>query len=115
MSREVVEIVTTVATEQQAAEVGRTLVRERLVACANTVPCRSTYWWEGALHEEGELQVTLKTLATRAAAAERRLREIHPYRTPAILRVDVAANPEYAAWVASCVGETQTDAPGGAS
>jgi len=115
VSREVVEIVTTVATEEQASEVGRTLVRERLVACANTVPCRSTYWWEGVLHEESEVQVTLKTLATRAAAAERRLREIHPYQTPAILRVDVAANPEYAAWVASCVEEARTDASGGAS
>ncbi|MFN8177032.1 MAG: divalent-cation tolerance protein CutA [bacterium] len=100
---ELVEIVTTVATEADAAEIGRTLVQERLVACATFVPCRSVYRWRGAVQEEGEIQLSLKTTAARAADVERRLRELHGYETPAILRVTFSANRDYAAWVADSV------------
>jgi periplasmic divalent cation tolerance protein len=108
---ELVEIVTTVATDAQAAEIGRTLVRERLVACASFVPCRSVYRWREAVQEEGEVQITLKTLAARAADVERRLRELHKYETPAILSVTISANRDYAEWVRDSVDPPERRAP----
>ena len=101
---EIVEIVTTLATEAEALELARRLVEERWVACGNVGAARSVYRWEGRIHVELEFTLALKTSAARAAGAERRLRELHPYDTPAILRLPVlAANPEYAAWVGECV------------
>jgi periplasmic divalent cation tolerance protein len=101
---ELVEIVTTVRTEAEAVALATALVRERLVACANLAACRSIYRWRGEIPDETEVQLALKTLASRAAAAEERLRELHPYETPAILRLPVAAaSPSYAAWVAESV------------
>ena len=95
-----VEIVTTVATEAEAVELGRTLVDEGLVACVSLDPVRSLYRWRGELADEPEVRLALKTTASRADAAERRLRELHPYETPAILRLEIArANPDYAQWV----------------
>jgi periplasmic divalent cation tolerance protein len=100
---ELVEIVTTVATEADAAEIARTLVGERLAACASFVPCRSVYRWRETVQEEGEVEITLKTLAARAADVERRLRELHSYETPAILRLTLRANRGYAEWVRDSV------------
>ena len=102
MNGELVEISTTVASEAEGVEMVRTLVEERLVACGNVLHCRSVYFWEGRVQDEPECVVLLKTRAARAATEERRLAELHPYSTPAILRLPVlAANRDYVAWVAA--------------
>lgn len=99
-----VEVVTTVATELAAERLARTLVLERLAACANIVRCRSIYNWQGAVHDETEFMIHFKTPDGAATRLERRLREIHPYETPAILRMPVTvAEERYAAWVESSV------------
>lgn len=99
-----VEIVTTFATEGEALAAARCLVAERLAACGNVGAVRSVYRWQGRVQDEPEFTLALKTTAARAARAEARLREIHPYDTPAILRLAIlAASPAYASWVAECV------------
>jgi periplasmic divalent cation tolerance protein len=99
-----VEVLTTVAREADAEELARRLVRERLAACASVSACRSFYQWKGALAEEREWEVRLKTLEGVAPALERRLRELHPYEVPAVLRIAIdAADPAYVAWVAASV------------
>ena len=101
---ELVEIVTTLATEAEALELARQLVEERWAACGNVGTARSVYRWQGRIHAELEFTLALKTTLGRAPGVEARLRDLHPYETPAILRLPVlAANPEYAAWVAECV------------
>ena len=97
---ELVEILTTVANEEDAARISRALVEEKSFACASWRPVRSIYSWKGAIVDEGEIEITFKTLASRADHAERRLRSLHPYETPAILRVAILrADPDYADWV----------------
>lgn len=103
-SPDLVEIVSTFAGEAEALEVARRLVEERLAACGNVAAVRSVYRWEGQVHGELEFVLALKTTAARADRTEERLRDLHPYRTPAILRFAVlSASPEYAAWVATSV------------
>jgi periplasmic divalent cation tolerance protein len=105
VSGAVVEVVTTVATEEDAAHLARAVVEARVAACATFFPVRSVYRWEGAVQDEEEFQIIAKTAADRADAAVTWLREQHPYDTPAILVVPVLrANAEYAAWVARETG-----------
>jgi periplasmic divalent cation tolerance protein len=100
MTPELVEIVTTVDSEGAAVRLARELVTGGLVACANLRRVRSIYGWSGELQDEPEIEITLKTTAAMVERAEARLREIHPYDTPAVLRLPVLhANEEYAAWV----------------
>ena len=107
---ELVEIVTTVAAESDAVRIAETLVRERLVACANLASCRSLYRWQDRIANETEVQIAFKTTAIRAPDAEKRLRELHPYETPAILRLPVqAADQKYAEWVADSVDARAAD------
>lgn len=104
MSETLVEIHTTVASRDEALELARRLVSSGLAACVNLFPVRSIYSWKGELCDEIEHQLVCKTLEACAADVEARLRELHPYETPAVLRVPVLrANDDYAAWVAECV------------
>ncbi len=95
-------LLTTFADDQSAADIVRTLVRERLVACGTLLPrARSIYVWDGKLADTEEIVVLLKTTAGRAEAAADRLRDLHPYDCPEILAVDPQClNPAYATWVA---------------
>jgi periplasmic divalent cation tolerance protein len=99
-----VEIVTTLAREEDAARIARALVEERLAACGSWGTVRSTYAWKGAIVDEPEIELVIKTTAQSAERAEHRLRDLHPYETPAILRRPIlAANADYALWVRESV------------
>lgn len=92
---------TSFANEQDAARVARVLVEERLVACANLLPgARSLYRWEGRVQDEREVVVLLKTRKQDWTALLSRLHELHPYDTPELIAVRVAAGaPKYMAWL----------------
>lgn len=84
-----------------AAGIARALVEERLAACVNVVAgVRSIYRWEGSVHDEVEALLIVKTRAERALDLEARVRELHPYEVPEVLRIDAAGgSPPYLAWL----------------
>ena len=72
------------------AELARTLVEERLVACVNVVPTlRSFYRWEGAVHDDSEALLICKTTAARYPELEARILQLHPYDVPEIIALPV--------------------------
>lgn len=87
--------------EEEATTIARTLLQERLIACANIYRSRSLYMWKGALSDEEEHVLFCKTAPSRVRAVERRVRELHSYEVPCILQMQPAhVNHDYAAWVA---------------
>ena len=98
---EVLIVFTAFASEADAARVARTLVEERLVACANLLPgARSIYRWRAAVKDEREVVVLMKTRKQDWTALVSRLHELHPYDTPECVAVRVAAGaPKYMAWL----------------
>ena len=96
-----VAIVLTTFGVDQAAIVARVLVEERLAACVNVLPAMmSIFRWQGAVQQEAEEQVVIKTTSDRVAALEMRLRELHPYEMPEFLVVTADAGGEaYLKWV----------------
>ena len=82
-------------------QLARALVEERLAACGSVVPAvTSVYRWQGAVEEEEEALLVLKTAADRVEALTRRTRELHPYEVPEILALPVSGgNPGYLEWV----------------
>lgn len=85
--------------EATARRIAEQVVRQRLAACANIFQIHSTYWWNGALQDEGEWVSLLKTSPERESALEAEIRKIHPYEVPCILRHEVRANEAYERWV----------------
>jgi periplasmic divalent cation tolerance protein len=86
----------------QAERAARLLVRERVLACATTVPgARAFYHWRGREEAAPSTLLYGKTTAARSREAVRRIRESHPDEVPEILVLDiVGGHPGYLAWVA---------------
>lgn len=101
-AQQVALVLTTLGVGQGLA-VGRTLVEERLAACVNVLPAMtSVYRWKGAVEQEQEEQVVIKTTADRLARLEARVRELHSYELPEFLVISADAGSEaYLRWVAS--------------
>lgn len=85
--------------EATARTLSRTLLEERIVACANIFPIGSMYHWEGAIEQADEWVSVFKTALTMEKAVENRLRQLHPYEVPCLMRTEVRANREYVEWV----------------
>ena len=85
----------------QAVAVARVLVEERLAACVNVLPAMtSIYRWEGAVQQDAEEQVVIKTSTDRLAALETRIRQLHSYELPELLVITADAGAEaYLKWV----------------
>jgi periplasmic divalent cation tolerance protein len=106
---EALMVFTTFANEDDAARVVRALVEERLVACGNLLPgARSLYRWQGAVADEREVVVLMKTRKQDWTALMSRLHELHPYDTPECVAVRIAAGaPRYMAWLESALEPEQ--------
>jgi len=99
----VVVVLSTFPDTEIAQGIGRELVDQELVACVNVFPrvC-SIYRWEGKTHEDSEVFTLMKTTPEKYPELEKALSEKHPYDTPEILALPVAAGSEkYLQWVAS--------------
>ncbi|MBA3393367.1 MAG: divalent-cation tolerance protein CutA [Deltaproteobacteria bacterium] len=94
-------VLSTFPTLDNAAEVGRVLVTERLAACVNLVPTvRSIYRWQDAVHDETETLAIIKTTVDRLAALAARLVELHPYDVPEVVALPVVGgHAPYLAWI----------------
>ncbi|HVL78602.1 MAG TPA: divalent-cation tolerance protein CutA [Sphingomicrobium sp.] len=101
----VVSVYAIFANGEEAERIGRTVVEERLAACANILaPCRSIYRWQGALESAEEVPAILKTTADQANALIARISALHSYEIPciAVWPVDTLL-AGYADWVEESV------------
>ncbi|MCC7478677.1 divalent-cation tolerance protein CutA [bacterium] len=101
------EVHSTFASADDATEVARKLVQERLCACAQIVPgVTSIYVWEEMLRHDEEVLLILKTTEGAWPALRDRLAELHPYDTPELIALPVqSASFDYSAWVREHVKE----------
>jgi len=94
-------VLTTVGDNEQAEELARRLVEERLAACVNVHgPMTSFYRWKGAVERDAERQLVIKTTRDRLAALENRLKALHGYELPEFLVLAAeGGSAAYLAWV----------------
>jgi periplasmic divalent cation tolerance protein len=94
-------ILTTLGAAADAAAFARVLVDERLAACVNVLPpMTSLYRWKGAIEEDREQQLVIKTTSDRVSTIEARFQELHPYELPEFLVLSADASASYSEWLA---------------
>jgi periplasmic divalent cation tolerance protein len=100
-SRDLVVVLSTVPDRDTGVRIARTLVEERLIACASLAPgLTSVYRWGGEVRAEDEQLLLMKTQRARLAQLAERLPQIHPYDVPELLALPVEAGlPVYCDWV----------------
>src|SRR5215212_3416511 len=94
-------VFTTVASEEEAVTLVRSLLDRRLIACGTLFPgARSLYRWPGKIAEEHEVVVMLKTRSARLDSLRAAFAELHPYKVPELLALPVEAGTEkYLEWI----------------
>lgn len=87
----------------EARQIGRSLVEERLAACANVLDrMTSIYRWEGAVREEAEAVLIVKTVPDCLQALTERVKALHSYDCPCIVAWSLSGgNADFLDWVAS--------------
>lgn len=96
-----VVVLTTVATEEEGSALVHALLERRLIACGTLLPAgRSFYRWQGAVVDEREIVILLKTRPECVIALENAFTELHPYKVPELLALPVSTGlPKYLAWI----------------
>ncbi len=86
---------------EEGARIGRALVEERLAACVNIVDgLRSIYLWKGAISDDREALLVIKTKPALFEPLRARIVALHPYEVPEVIALPIVAGHEpYLAWI----------------
>lgn len=102
-ARPVSMVYVTCGTQDEAANIARIVVEERLAACANIIgDMRSVYRWQGSVTEDDEVVLILKTTADKVEAVTDRVKELHSYDLPCVVEIPLAGgNSAYFDWISA--------------
>ena len=91
----------TYANEADAELICKSLLNENLISCANFFQIKSMYNWEKKIIKENETVSLIKFDKTKIEEVEKRIKELHPYEVPCIMRIPADANIEFEKWINS--------------
>ncbi len=105
---EPIVVFVTTSSEEEAATLGKMLVGQRLVACANILPkLKSIFQWEGKVSEEEECLMILKTVKPLLRALEKAIVAQHSYDVPEIIALPIVDGLDsYLSWVRDATSPT---------
>ena len=89
------------ASAEEAATIARALVERRVAACVNIIPgIKSVYRWKGAVEEEPEWLLLIKTTRDLFDRLRTEIRGLHSYEVPELIALPIADGlPEYLKWI----------------
>jgi len=91
----------TLSSEEEAEKIGKTLVEERLTACANIIPkIRSIFHWDGKICDEREVLLIAKSKESMFQRIKERVIRLHSYDVPEIIGLPIRSGSEdYLDWI----------------
>ena len=91
----------TTSTNEEAQKIARSVVVERLAACANILgDISSIYLWQSEVCESSETALILKTSPKLVSSLTRRIKELHSYDCPCIAVLEIVdGNHDYIKWI----------------
>jgi len=91
---------------QEAKEIARRLVEQRLAACVGLIPQESIYLWQGEITEETEYLLTIKTTRECFASLKETILSMHSYEVPEIIGISIdEGHKPYLDWIGKCVSQ----------
>ena len=86
--------------EAEAKKLTQFLIGEKLVACVNYSPIKSTYWWKGQVEEAKEVAMIAKTREELVDRVIERVKQLHSYEVPCVVSWSIEkGNPDYLEWI----------------
>jgi periplasmic divalent cation tolerance protein len=98
---DIIIVLTTVSSQEEAKLMCRSLLEKRLVACAQIdAPVESLYWWNKKIEEGREYRLQLKTRQHLWNAVETEIKALHSYDVPEIIAMQVfECSDAYEKWM----------------
>lgn len=95
----------TAGSKEEAGNIGKTLVKERLAACVNVFPITSIFSWKNNIEEALEFVIIAKTRTDKVMDIEKRVKEIHSYEVPCVISFNIDKGSEdFLKWIDESVG-----------
>lgn len=100
----------TAGSEDEALAIARAVVGEGLAACANILGAmRSVFFWEGAVRDEGEIALLLKTSDAMRRRLVDRVAALHSYDCPCVVCLPIVdGHAPFLDWIGREVGGSRT-------
>jgi len=95
----------TCPTTGEARTIANTLLKKKLIACANIIPrIESIYRWQGKIEKSSELLVIIKTREELVNKLISLVKKLHSYSVPEIISIPIArGNRDYLDWIKDSV------------
>lgn len=102
---ELVVVLMTAGSQDEAERIAQALVSEMLAACVNMVPgITSVYRWEGEVHRDSEWLLVAKSRRDVLDDLIRRVQALHSYDLPEVIALPLIGGSEaYLRWVNQAV------------
>jgi periplasmic divalent cation tolerance protein len=100
-TKQAIVVLVTAASKQEAARIGRALVKAELAACVNVLPgIRSIFRWEGKVSEEREVLLIVKSRSDLFDRLATEVKRLHSYQVPEVIAFPIAYGAaDYLAWI----------------
>jgi len=94
-------IFVTCGQREEAEQMARSLVEQRLAACVNVLPgILSWYWWERQVTRDEELLLVIKTTRSKFEELRKEIQRLHSYSVPEIIAMPIVEGSEdYLNWI----------------
>ena len=101
MNNDYIIVLVTTANKVEAEKIAQTLLKQRLIACANIInPVTSFFFWSGKIDNAEECLMVMKSRRDLFAELAECLRGLHSYEVPEVLAIPIVeGSAAYLAWM----------------
>ena len=94
-------IFVTASSQNEAYNLGKKLIEERLAACCNIIPgIQSIYWWDGKVTEDPEILLMIKTKKEAEQKIFETIKSLHSYDLPEMISFPIQGGyQQYLDWI----------------
>ena len=93
-------IFTTFHKKLDARKIGKSLLKQKLIACYSLFPVESAYWWKKKIVDDKEFLMILKTKETNFTNIEAYIKSHSGYEIPEVVAIKASrVNKPYLSWI----------------
>ena len=101
MDKNLIMIMITSSSEQEAKTIIEKLLKNRLIACGNLIgPISSSFWWKDCIETSKEYLILLKSRNNLFNKIEREVLRLHSYEIPEMIVFPIIdGSKDYLKWI----------------